>query len=73
MADPDRRTAPTVSLTPTVDDKPNPGQRVLGLQHGGCLVPLVWTSTSHLDIDAWMEYPKTPEKVKRIQQARLSN
>jgi hypothetical protein len=72
MADPDRKTAPVVGLTPTVDGQPNPGRRVLGLQHGGCLVPLVWTSTSHLDIDAWMDYPKTPDKVKKIQAARMA-
>lgn len=71
MADHDRKTAPQVELIPTVDSQPTPGMRVLALQHGGSLVPTVWTSRSHLDFDAWCYFPKVPAKVKQIQQARL--
>lgn len=72
MADHDRITRPQVELIATVDEQPTPGMRVLALQHGGCLIPTVWTSRSHLDYDAWAPYPKIPRKVKQIQQARLS-
>jgi hypothetical protein len=71
MADPDRLTRPTVELIAVADEQPLPGMRVLALQHGGCLVPTVWTSRSAADYDAWMAYPKVPRKVKQIQQARL--
>lgn len=72
MSDPDRRTAPQVELIPTTEKQPNPGRRVLAIQHGGCLVQVVWTSRSHLEYDAWMDFPKIPAKVKQAQQARLS-
>lgn len=71
MSDPDRRTAPVVELIPTVEQQPTPGMRVLALQHGGCLVPTVWTTRSAAEYDAWCFYPKTPARVKAIQQARL--
>lgn len=71
MSDPDRLTRPQVELIATVDEQPTPGMRVLALQHGGSLVPTVWTTRSAADFDAWCAYPKIPRKVKQIQQARL--
>jgi hypothetical protein len=73
MSDPDRLTRPQVELIATTDAQPTPGMRVLALQHGGCLIPAVWTTRSHLEYDAWAHYPKIPAKVKQIQAARMSN
>jgi hypothetical protein len=72
MSDPDRITRPQVELIATTDEQPTPGMRVLALNHGGCLIPAVWTSQSHLDFDAWCAYPKIPRTVKERQLARLT-
>lgn len=71
MKDPTRPTKPTVSLTNAHKTPPTPGQRVLALQHGGVLVPEVWTSSSINHFDAWMEYPDVPEDVKKLQSERF--
>jgi hypothetical protein len=73
VADPDRPTLPQVELIATVDKQPTPGSRVMALQWGASLVPAIWTTTSYKDFDAWMHYPKIPDKVKKIQADRLCN
>ena len=71
MADPLIPTRPTVELRPVATDPPPAGCRVLALNHGGCLVAAVWTSTAHLDFDAWMPFPKVPRCVKNLQLTRF--
>lgn len=71
MSDPHIPTRPTVELRAVATDPPPAGCRVLALNHGGCLVPAVWTSVSHLDYDAWCEYPSVPRSVKDVQLSRF--
>lgn len=72
MSDPLRPTAPLVELKDCDIERPTPGSNVLALQHGGKLVEVVWTRTSHLQYDAWCRYPKTPASVKIKQLARFA-
>lgn len=66
MSDPHRPVCPVVSLVNARLHPPTPGQRVLALQRGGALVPVVWSSASARDFVAWMHYPKIPQDVKDI-------
>ncbi len=71
MSDPRIPTRPQVELRAVATDPPPAGVRVLALNHGGSLVPVVWTSVSHLDFDAWCFYPKIPRAVKELQLTRF--
>lgn len=71
MSDADRPTLPQVELRAVATDPPPAGCRVLALNHGGCIVPAVWTSTSAAEFDAWCFYPKVPREVKELQMKRF--
>ena len=51
-------------------EEPTAGSRVFGLQHGGCLVQVVWGSDSALQYDAFCKFPTVPQSVKDRQMAR---
>lgn len=58
-------------LIDTHVQEPTPGSRILALQHGGCLVQVVWSSTSKELYDAWCCFPTVPRAVKIRQLARF--
>lgn len=57
-------------LIDVLKEEPTAGSRVLGLQHGGCLVQVVWGSNSAEQYDAWCAFPTVPKETKDRQMAR---
>lgn len=72
MSEPNRPTARVVEWINARTNPPQPGSRVLALNHGGVLVPTEVSRDFLLYYDAWAAYPKVPADVKAIQLARFN-
>lgn len=70
MAEIDRPTVTATAMTNAHTNPPSSGSKVWALNHGGCVVPLVWTTRSIELYDAWYPYLKVPQDVKDIQAER---
>jgi hypothetical protein len=67
----ERPTRVSCALIDLDEQRPFPGQQVLALHIGGCLIKTIWNEREADFYDAWCPYPDTPASVKEKQNERI--